>query len=539
MVAVVVLREDANPNPQVEQNLMHEMDEENVPAYSAVDDGGVVAWIENIDPHLLNLPLTHWPLPSWHPDAPQTRLSPVVNPYVIHNNGGNIDIDNTNTNTTAIATPSSDHERNDADAISITSSNNPSTTTLLTQIDKDTLYDIQTRLITSLFTAISTKNTEVVNLLISRGYVSPDVPNEHGTTPLIAAISAGNGTMVCTLMSLGAQVNGYGRLDGQERTPLMAAAAQGRLPLVKLLREDFGADDATIAPDGQLALRLAADAGHREIVEYLPARRGGEWRRWKTHHDVAVRRIRKAGVNIYKFFNFFVWDMPRFFVWSCPKHLFVLPLWKASKWAWKNKRRFRGWCKRQALEFPGRVQRASKAVWRGVKKVPKVAWEIAKEIPGATKRLLKAVWRFIKAIPGAMKKVAVWIWSCLKQAGIAVGNVFLTIVSAIHTALEAVFGFFRQITLRNVWNAVCDVLEAVFITLPKTIWACVKGAGHLAYEIILGLFGGVGVLIWYFFKGLLWVAKFVPTQLWKIICGVGSSMAKGYHEFMVWLNPKH
>lgn len=404
---------------------------------------------------------------------------------------------------------------------------------------------LQMRIITTFFEAVSKQNVELVTMFIKRGWVSPDVPNAAGETPLIAAIVAGNGAMVCSLIGLGARVDGYGRFEGLERTPLMVAAATGRLALVKLLTQEFGADDAVVAPDGQLALRLAADNGHREVVEYLPARRGGAWRRWQAHHEMAVRRMKKAAAKIYRFFKILLWDVPRFLFWSCPKHMVVLPVWKSCKWCWENKHRFGGWCKRQAKEMPGRVKRAGKAVWQGVKKAPGELWEGAKavgrglkKIPGATKKFLLAIWRFIKRIPGAIKVVALWIWSWLKKIGVAVGNVFTRIMSAVHTALMAVLDYFRSITLKDVWNGICAVFRAIFVDLPQAIWSGIKAAGEMTFKVLEGLFGCVGALIWYFFVGLFWVAKYVPTQLWKIICSMGSSIAKGFHEIMVWFNPK-
>ncbi|KAK3363002.1 hypothetical protein B0T25DRAFT_27074 [Lasiosphaeria hispida] len=469
-------------------------DEENVPTYTEVDDGGIASWIDAIPERAaqLQLPLTQWPHPPWHPasESQWTSLS------------------------TSNVVP-------------------------LTVEDKNELWTTQTRIIRTLFDAIRSKNVEVVTMLINRGWVSPDVPNEHGETPLVAAVAAGNGAMVCTLVGLGATVNTYGRFDGSERTPLMVAAATGRLPLAKLLIDDFHADDAVIAPDGQLALRLAADNGHRDVVDYLPTRRGGAWRRWKVNNEVAVRRIRRAGYNIYRFFKFFLWEAPRFFVWSVPKHVVVKPLTKACRYCWEHKRHFGGWCKRQAAAFPGRVRRAGKAVWRGVKKVPVAAWKVAKKIPEAVEELALAFWRFVKRIPGAMKMVGLWVWATLKKMGRAVGNVFLRVVSAIHTAVMAVIDFFRSITLKDVWDGICTVFRAVFVDLPQAIWAGIKTAGEVAYKVAVKLFGFAGQLIWWFFEALLWVVQYVPHQLWKIISGIGSSIAKGYHEILVWFNPKH
>ncbi|KAK4451519.1 ankyrin repeat domain-containing protein 50 [Podospora aff. communis PSN243] len=527
------------------------MEQEDVPVYTEVDTSGLLSWIDE-SPELtaqLRLPLTHWPHPSWHPDADSQWILPPpsptanTNPYLAPNSPPTVSATSPAENTPPVEPITATTSPEPTPSETTTPENppqDPPTQSTPSLALKDTLYTLQTRLITALYTAIASKNTEVVHLLITRGFVSPDVTSSTGCTPLIAAVSAGNGSMVCLLVSLGATVNAYGRDEhGKERTPLMVAAAQGRLPLVKLLKEDFGADDAVIAPDGQLALRLAADAGHREVVAYLPSRRGGEWRRWKAHHHVVVRRVKRAGWDLYRFGKFWVWDLPRFFLWSVPKHVLVKPLWKTGKYCWENKGRFGGWCKRQAKEMPGRVKRGAEKVWKGVKKAPGKSWKVMKKVPMAMEEMVKAMWKVIKRIPAAMKVVGMWILDSLMSVGKAVGNVFLRIVSAIHTALMAVLDFFRRTTLKDVWNGICDVFEAVFVKLPKAIWGGIKAAGDMALKVLEGMFGCIGWLIWMIFKGLLWTANFVPAQLWKMICAIGSSMAKGYHEMRVWFNPKH
>lgn len=415
------------------------------------------------------------------------------------------------------------------------------------------------------FGAVRTKNTELVTQLIKHGFVSPDVTDIHGRTPLVAAVEAKNGQMVCTLIGLGAQVNGYGTIPpkslleaftsgeyqswedytvrtqpgGVERTPLMVAAASGNLALVKLLMEDFHADDGIIAPDGQLALRLAADAGHRDIVEYLPARRGGAWRRWQASHAVAVRRIKRAGRKLFEFCKFFVWTLPKFFLWSVPKHALIKPLSKTCKYCWENKHKFGGWCKRQVKEFPGRVKRVAKGAVKGIKSAAKGTWKAVKETPGAIKRLLKWIWKVITRIPAAMKTFGIWIWTTLKKVGAAVGNVFLKIVSAVHTAVSAVLDFFRSIKLKDVWNGIEQVFDAIFQGLPKAIWAAVRGLGKAVYMIVIILFGFTGQLLVWIVQGLWWLVTFVPRQFGHILSAIWASIAKGYHEILVWFNPKH
>jgi phage-related protein len=174
-----------------------------------------------------------------------------------------------------------------------------------------------------------------------------------------------------------------------------------------------------------------------------------------------------------------------------------------------------------------------------VKKVPKGVWSVVKEIPGAVKRLVKWLWKVIKRIPEAMKKLCVWIWESLKRVGKAVGHVFMRVVAALHTAVAAVLDFFRTIKLKDVWNGVCEVFSAVFRGLPKVLWTIVSSSGILVAGIIVGLLGLTGKLVVFLVEALWYVAKYVPRQLGEIIAGIWTSIAKGYHEILVWINPKH
>ncbi|KAF3349866.1 hypothetical protein VdG2_01681 [Verticillium dahliae VDG2] len=63
------------------------------------------------------------------------------------------------------------------------------------------------------FTAIASRQDDVVRLFITRGLVSPDVPSVTGETPLLAAVRAGDGTTLCALVELGATVDAYGSTD--------------------------------------------------------------------------------------------------------------------------------------------------------------------------------------------------------------------------------------------------------------------------------------------------------------------------------------
>jgi Ankyrin repeats (3 copies) len=317
------------------------------------------------------------------------------------------------------------------------------------------------------------------------------------------------------------------------RTPLMLAASIGSLTLVKLFIEVYHCDDSLIAPDGQLALRLAAENGHREVVDYLPIRRGGGWRRWKTHHATMVRRIKKAVHRIYKFFKFFLWDIEKFFFWSVPKHVIVLPLKRTCKWAWKNRAKFGPWVKRTVGQIPVKI-------WKGMKEIPRHVWHfITKTVPA----LLKEIYTWTKSlfterIPKAMRIIGRWVWSVVKTSGIFLWDVVCKIASFMHSVVVAFTTFFRNVTLKDLWKGFVSILRTVFIQLPKTVWSSLVSFGAATYKVLKSLFGWVGQCIWYMFRGLGEVVIYLPVAIWVILKSIGSSTTKGFHEFRVWLNPK-
>ncbi|KKY34229.1 putative ankyrin repeat-containing protein [Diaporthe ampelina] len=127
---------------------------------------------------------------------------------------------------------------------------------------------------------------------------TPNCPSATGETPLLASIRARSAPTARTLLALGADANLFGRAsaaaepgaattptssssssddddddddDLADRTPLMLAAATGQLATVRVLVEEFAADDAVVGPRGETALRLAAGAGHRDVVRFFAA----------------------------------------------------------------------------------------------------------------------------------------------------------------------------------------------------------------------------------------------------------------------------
>ncbi|KAF2815265.1 ankyrin [Mytilinidion resinicola] len=414
-------------------------------------------------------------------------------------------------------------------------------------------------IVNSFFSAITSKKDEAVAMMIESNLVTANTTSIRGETPLLAAVRVENIRMVQELLDFDADVNAFGAtpsegyeeviwdqpdpypraaIKGHKRTPLMVAAKKGNINLVKLLVDVYHADDALVAPDGELALRLASDNGHRDIVEFLPGRRGGGWRRWKAKHEKAMNRARKAVKKIYYFFKVVLYDIPRFFIWSCPKHLIVLPLKNSVVWCWKHRGEFGGWCKRRAKEMPKRIGRGAAKVWGGMKKVPARLWKAAKEIPRIFKAIAKWVWGIITGIPKALKVAALWLWDGVKSIAHGIGSILGRLASFLHTLLSAVMSFFRNITLKDIWNGFCSFLHATFVELPGKIWGWVLRFGEASYKVMKTIFGVVGEVIWWIITGLGWVVVYVPKKIWDILASCGESVSKAWIELLVWINPK-
>ncbi|TPX10101.1 uncharacterized protein E0L32_001298 [Thyridium curvatum] len=378
-------------------------------------------------------------------------------------------------------------------------------------------YHLAIDIINAFYEAIRLRRDDQVESMVRSGLVSPDVRGTQGDRPLLAAVRAGNPAMILTLARLGADPALMGRDSYLEplRAPLHLAAQRGSLAAVRVLIEDLGADDALVAPDGEIALRLAARGGHREVVDYLPSRRTGGWRRWKAAHEREMRVVGDAAMGIVLFCKFFAWSVPKFVVYTAPRHM------------WKERKRFGRWCKRQVVEFPRRAKRAASAVARGIKEIP----ALIKEIPNMVKKAFKAVSK------GA-KVVIDWIVEGVTKVANAVAYVFNRAVSFIHTVVMALINFFKRITLKDVWDGLVIVFKSLFVDVPKAIWTFILKFGRTSLKVLEALFGIIGTIIWYLGYGIFWLVKFIPTRIWKILSALVRLIGEGFHELLVWYDPK-
>ncbi|KAI0182328.1 hypothetical protein EV127DRAFT_449779 [Xylaria flabelliformis] len=403
------------------------------------------------------------------------------------------------------------------------------------------------------FRAIREGDHQIIADLLETNAVTTETDDGAGLTPLLAAVDAGHIETVRFLLEAGADPNAFGVVGGKKerrppdcgrhlkkkhwtprkiyRTPLQLAAAKGNLPVVKLLMETYHADDSLIAPDGELALRLASANGHREIVTYLPSRRGGGFRRWKTRHDVAMRHAKRAAEGIYEFVKVFTYHIPRFFVWSVPKHVVVLPVVRSIKWLHAHR-----------AELPRLVLDGLKRFWEGVKAFPKDVWDFLKRIPPFMKKVAvfirDTIVETIKGIPKAARIAALWVWNGIKTLMGVIGSAFNRLFSFLHTALLAIGTFFRNITLKNVWDGFVAFAHAVVVEGPRKLWQWMRKFKNVSIRMLKAMWGCFGEILGFLFWGLLAVLAYVPRKLWEILVMMLRSIGYGGQEVMIWINPK-
>ncbi|BEI89330.1 uncharacterized protein CcaverHIS019_0206920 [Cutaneotrichosporon cavernicola] len=344
-----------------------------------------------------------------------------------------------------------------------------------TYAESTTSPTLRVSIIDAFHKAIGDKNTELVQAMVQRGIVSPDVPDINGKTPLADAVRAENLFMAKLLLDLGADVNlpeqrrtrlplwrekKYSSCPPElNRTPLMLCAEGGHLAMLRLLM-DAEADDSVIAPDGQIALRLASAAGHRNLVDALPSRRGGEWRRWKHHSEKAVHHAKMTGYGIYIFVKFFAWSLPKFFIWDLPK-----PLAKAIGRSLMDTGQALGRLGvkigREMIRLPHHLKVAGEHLLVGLKRLPDALVRAGTALAALLKKLSLAVWQMIKATPH-------WVGKQVKAAAKA-GRWCGRKIAAAPGAMWRTSKAFAKWTKRRAKD-----MAAFMLDIGRWLWRCIR-----------------------------------------------------------------
>ncbi|TDL21772.1 hypothetical protein BD410DRAFT_278353 [Rickenella mellea] len=418
------------------------------------------------------------------------------------------------------------------------------------------------------FDAIIAGQVEAVQLLLNSGMdVECQDRLRRNMTPLYAAVRANQSRMMFLLINAGADVNKFSSDpdiieastgESLQRTPLMRAAQNGNIRMVKDLVEQCEADPMAISPDGQSAQRVAAKASHRDIVNYLPINRGGIAKRIRYDYHTRYHRIRYPVQTIYSFLKFFLWSVPKFFLWTTPKciikalhrsalriHNAIPPVrtWPSLIWT-------------TIVDLCKAIGRGSKAVVRGtvrgVKNIGRGTVRLVKGIPKFTKTCYNATKRLVKAIPDMTVRAAKaigrktmqigrWTWYVMKRIGDvivdiakAVTNVFVTIF----LYLESLIQQLRAVKFKDVVRAVQGVFRAVFVAFPKALWGGLKTAVKFVDRMLTSLTLGLWWLVSRIAGFVIRVVLIIPEQILRILSITVQGIGKLFTELWLFINPR-
>ena len=299
------------------------------------------------------------------------------------------------------------------------------------------------------------------------------------------------------------------------RTPLMIAASKGYLPIVGLLfNPPCKANHTLCAPDGQTALRLAADNGHREVVNFLPSLRRGGFRRFKHQHATSVYRIRLMTEMARAILWGLFWQLPKALVYDIPKWIAKL-LWEVGKYFVTDTIPRAG--RYLTNEFPKLVKRAGKSIWggltvhfpRAIRGTGKFIWKtISVDLPRVISATGRFIWKTISVyLPRAISATGRFIWKTisvyLPRAISATGKfIWKTITVYLPRAITA--------TGRFIWKTITVHIPNMVIYTAKLIWSGAKSVAIGLKTLVVGSWN-------LFVKGVLAIASLIHSILEAVV----------------------
>lgn len=148
--------------------------------------------------------------------------------------------------------------------------------------------------ITPLHEALRRRHTEMARFLINAG-AEVTVRTYGGETPLHEAAKKGELEIVDLLVARGAEINAT---TGTGETPLLWAASEGRYEIAEFLIAK-GADVNTQGGEGSASpLHLAAEMGHRRLVQLLLASGASVDLKDRLGHTPAIRAMQQNNENV-------------------------------------------------------------------------------------------------------------------------------------------------------------------------------------------------------------------------------------------------
>lgn len=416
--------------------------------------------------------------------------------------------------------------------------------------------EVQVENTADFFNCIALGQEGLVRDFIEQDSEMSNKSNKHGETALIAAVRAGNPAIVRDLLWNGAKVDtlGYysqeGRNDRALRTPLQVAAAEGKLYMIRILRENR-ADVFLAAPDGVNALQLATSNGHESVVDHIrsayastfgspPVASGGltpdtltetaevcsvgcqkSAERDQARHTRT--RNEKSSVCI-------TWTIPKFTLQKTSKTIIsaisnvLVDRPKETRLCRKD---VELWCQEQIQEFPTRLKRGIHLADRGSKE----AAELVTKTPERS-------WQLVKRTPNAIWTIMLYIGMALHKLGKIAPHLLKLMTNTVKTIAKAVVGVFQAATLHGIKSGFSSILQTAFTKVTTTLSWFITGLRQASCAMLQTVMGSLKRVIIIFAALTLGICILFSKRTWGVLQASGKLAKKGVQEILESMGPK-
>ncbi|KAM0513606.1 hypothetical protein ACHAPE_007656 [Trichoderma viride] len=416
------------------------------------------------------------------------------------------------------------------------------------------VHAVQTENTAIFFKAIALGQESQVRNFIEQYPEISDTPNDYGETPLIAAVRADKPVIVRDLLWNGAKVDALANYlqDGQShpvlRTALQVAAAEGKLPMIGILRENR-ADVFLYAPDDSNALQLAAINGHQSVVERIQRAYAGAIGRppvapgGPTPVDVAdtsdippvdcqepVKRAstQRLQMRSEKNLDCLSWGIPKFILDNTPPTVISAitnVLVDKQKETRKLRKDVKLWCQEQIQEFPTRMQKGMDLADRRIKE----AAGLATKTPESTLQLMKRA-------PNATWTVMLYIGTVLHKLGIIAPDLLKQMTAIVQAIAKAVASI-QAATLYSI-KTVLSTIHSVFAEISKGLLALVARMKQVGHAMLQSGTGSLNKVIMIFAALALGICILFSKRAKGLLQAPGKLAKKGVQEMLGLMGPK-
>jgi hypothetical protein len=412
-------------------------------------------------------------------------------------------------------------------------------------------HEVETNSTADFFNSIALGQENLVRDFIEQYPEISNTPNEHGETPLIAAVRADKPTIVRDLLWNGAKVDTLAKYSRQDqsgqawRTALQVAAAEGKLHMIRILRENR-ANVFLIAPDGVTALQLARSKKHESVVEHiqkayasiigssLVAQSGLKPNGLTDAADPVgcqrpVKLVPAQCVQKHKKSSIITWAVPKFVLDKTPTTVISAINVLADKPQETRllRRNVKLWCQEQIQKFPTRGQKGIDLADRGTKG----AVELVMKTPEGALTVMKRT-------PNAIWTIMLYIGMALCKLGDIAPFLFKQLKSVAQTIAKAVASIPQAVTLHGIQQGFNAVLQTVITEISKHLAALVAEVKQTYQAMLQAIVGSLKKIIIIFAALTLGICILFSKRAWGLLQAPAKLAKKGMQELLERMGPK-